>query len=123
MKLKSLLIACFVLFSAVVILAQSGSATSDPITGTWTGTPREVTFALKFDGKSTVTGTVVPQPGAIKKGTFDPKTGDLKLEGDTKTADGTPCRFVIEGKVDNGVATGTARCGDKKVADFKMTKK
>ena len=122
MKLKSLLISCFVLLFAMAIFAQSGANANDPITGTWTGTPPEVTFALKFDGKSTVTGTVVPQPGAVT-GTFDSKTGDLKLEGKTTPPNGKECLFVIEGKVENGTATGSARCGEQKVADFTMTRK
>jgi hypothetical protein len=122
-KSKYTLVAASILLFAVAILAQSGS-TSDPITGTWTGTPREVTFSLKYDGKNTVTGTVVPQPGALTKGSFDPKTGDLKLEGESKNPnDGTQCHFVMQGKVENGVASGTAYCGDQKVADFKMTRK
>jgi uncharacterized protein (DUF2147 family) len=123
MKLKGLLIACFVLLSAMAILAQADAA-KDPITGTWTGTPGEVTLSLKYDGKNTVTGTVVPAPGEIKKGSFDPKTGALRLEGDAKNPnDGAECRFVLEGKVENGTATGTASCGDQKIADFKMTRK
>lgn len=123
MKLKSLLIVAFVFLSAIAIFAQSGTTASDPITGTWTGEPSDVTFELKFDGKENVSGTITPQPGEIKKGTFNLKTGDLKLEGDTTAPDGTQCRFIVEGKVENGVASGSAHCGDIKVGDFKMTRK
>ncbi|HZS46824.1 MAG TPA: hypothetical protein VFC63_17255 [Blastocatellia bacterium] len=123
MRIKSCLICCFVLLSAVALFAQSGSKAGDPISGTWRGEPQGVTFELRYDGKSAVTGMVTPQPGEIKKGTFDSKTGALRLEGDATPPDGGPqCRFVIEGKVENGVASGTAVCGETKVGDFKMTR-
>src|SRR5687767_10514881 len=108
MKLKSLLITCLVLVSAISIFAQA-RGTADPISGTWTGTPEEVVFELKFDGKGEVSGRVTPQPGAVK-GTFDPKTRVLRIAGDTTAPDGVACRFVIEGKVENGIASGTATC-------------
>ena len=37
MKLKSLLLACFILMSAVSISAQSSGAAADPLSGAWTG--------------------------------------------------------------------------------------
>jgi len=123
MKLKALSILCCVAISAIALLAQSGSTAGDPITGTWTGQPQGVTFELKFDGKETVTGKVTPQPGEIKKGSFDAKTSVLHLEGDAIPPDGSgQCRFVIEGKLENGTVAGTAVCGTIKVADFKMTR-
>ncbi len=123
MKLKSFSTVCFVVLAAIAILAQSGVSGKDPITGTWTGTPKEVTFALKYDGTGTVTGTVVPQPGKIE-GTFDSRTGVLKIEGNAQNpSDGKTCRFVIEGKLDNGTIAGTATCGETKVGDFSITRK
>jgi hypothetical protein len=37
MKLKILLLVCFVLMSASSMFAQAGPATADPLTGTWQG--------------------------------------------------------------------------------------
>jgi ankyrin repeat protein len=87
-----------------LIAGQAPSA--DPITGTWTDEQR-VVFELKFDGEGGVSGTVSPNASAIENGTFDPKTGILRLEGEATLADGDKYRFVIEGKVDKGTATGT----------------
>ena len=102
MKHRSLVLACCALLSAQSLRSQT--AASDPISGTWTGdigldltTRHAVKFELKLTGASTITGTVTG-PGAadFKGGTFDPKTGALKLEVDVKD-DGTPRRFVFIG--------------------------
>lgn len=108
---------------AVSLFGQTRGAPPDPISGTWTGEPDDVVFELNYDGKGGVSGRVTPQPGEIKRGTFDPKTGAFKLEGDTVNPAGNPCRFVIEGKIENGVAAGVATCGTQKVGDFKMTRR
>ena len=51
---------------------------------------------------------------------FDPMTGTLKLEVDVK-ADGVAVRFVFEGTVVNGTATG--RVSDNNhTGNFKITK-
>ena len=113
MKLKSLLIVCFVLLSAVSVAAQSGGAAADPISGTWTGymgpgaTPQfAITMELTFDGKAAVSGTLLglPSPGEIKIGTFDPKTGALKLQAAPKGD--SVVRLVLEGTVVLGAAAG-----------------
>jgi uncharacterized damage-inducible protein DinB len=128
MRLRSLLIACFVLLSAVPIYAQSGGGAADPISGTWTGdigpnptTRHPVTIELKFDGKAAFSGTITgpPHPGEIKAGTFDPNTGALKLDVVVK-ADGGVFNVVFEGTVVNGVATG--RVSGALTGNFKITK-
>ncbi len=65
MKPRILLLACFVILSAVSIFAQSGGATADLISGTWAGdigpkptTRHPVTIELKFDGKAALSGTI-----------------------------------------------------------------
>jgi hypothetical protein len=130
MTRRGLLVACGVLLSATLTFAQSRGAKTDPITGTWTGqlnpsgAPRSVavTMELKFDGKKTVTGTFtgLPNPGDVKAGTFDPKTGALKLElgkkGDNEV------RLVLEGTLVKGVATGRLS-GEAGPGEFKITKK
>ena len=122
MKATGPLLAWCALVAASPLWPQGAQPAPDPITGTWSGQPPGVVFELQFDGKHKVSGKVTPQPGLIKKGTFDRKTGVLKLEGDGWGPDGSPCRFVIEGKVDDAKATGTEACGNKKVADFSVTK-
>jgi hypothetical protein len=105
----------------------------DPLSGTWTGdwgpsrTDRnDVTLALKWDGKAltgNVTGgTDVTSPLAIEKGTFDPKTGAVHMEVDTKDRRGQTVRFVIDGKLDKGTMAGTWN-HDYRKGDFKLTKK
>ena len=124
------LVVCCVLLTAAPALAQSRGAKADPITGTWTGElnpsgaprPVTVTMALKFDGKSTVTGTFtgLPNPGDVKAGTFNPKTGALKLELGKK---GDPeVRLVLEGTVVKGAATGRLS-GEAGPGEFKIAKK
>jgi DinB family protein len=113
MKLRNLLIACYLLVSAVSLAAQSGEAAADPISGTWTGSmgPSEtdrhpINVELKFDGKASISGTITgpPYPGDIKTGTFDPRTGALKLEVVVRNDDRTG--VVFEGTVVQGTATG-----------------
>src|SRR5690349_7003325 len=102
MKLKTLLLICFVLSSAVSLAAQSGGTTADPVSGTWKRDNGGGGLELKFDGKGAVSGLVNPDsqtPGEIKTGTFDPKTSALTLEGDIKGPDGSMHHFLIEGKV------------------------
>jgi hypothetical protein len=102
---------CCVTIASAGLLAQS-SAKTDPITGSWTGEikpendaeGRPITLDLKFDGKSAVTGTLtgLPSPGDVKKGTFDPATGALKLElGKTGETD---VLLTFDGKVADGKA-------------------
>jgi len=79
---------------------------ADPITGTWKD-ERGIVFELKLEGDREVSGMVSPNGGAIKKGTFDSKTGELKLEIDARRQDGKIYDLVIEGKVDKRIATGT----------------
>jgi DinB superfamily len=129
MKLRSLLIGCFILLSAAPIAAQSGGTTADLLSGTWTGymgpgaTPQyAITMELTFDGKSAVSGSLLglPSPGEIKIGTFDPKTGALKLQASPKGDSTAP--LVLEGTVVLGVATGHVS-GENQTGTFKITKK
>jgi hypothetical protein len=126
---------CFVLALCVLLSASSGFAQSrgaklDPLTGTWTGelvpagAPDRltVTLELKYDGKRTVTGTIAgfSNPGDVKMGTFDPKTGALKLELG-KTGE-SQVLLTLEGKVQKGTATGRMS-GEPGAGEFKLAKK
>ena len=131
MTRRSLAMACCVLgvtLFAPSMFAQSrgDKAKADPISGTWTGElapPRGVvvTMALKFDGKRAVSGTVsgFPNPGEVKTGTFDPKTGALKLQLG-KVGDGAVL-LTLEGTVVKGTATG--RVSGEVTGQFTITKK
>ena len=112
MTRRGFVAACCVLLFAISASAQSGGAKADPVSGTWKGElnvpmapdPVAVTFELKFDGKSKVSGTFtgLPSPGDVKIGTFDPKTGALKLQlGKT---DDSAVLIILEGTLDKGVA-------------------
>lgn len=129
MKLKSLLLVCVVLSSTVTLCAQSSGTAAELLSGTWTGDMGPsaanrfpLKLELKFDGQAAVSGTVTgpPLPGEIKSGSFDPKTGALKLEVDVK-GDGAVSRFVFEGTVVSGMATGRVN-GDSQTGNFKITK-
>jgi hypothetical protein len=111
MTRRSFALICGGLLQPLVALARVAQA--DPITGTWTGevVPDSgqrlaVTLQLKFDGKSAVSGTVsgLPAPADVKAGTFDPKTGALKLPlgqvGDPRVL------FTLDGAVVKGTASG-----------------
>lgn len=127
MKLKSLLMACCVLSLAGSMFAQSSGAAADPISGSW-GADGTTFLELQFDGKGAVSGTAIWRDGpgqenraAIRTGTFDPKTGALKLEGEAKGRDGAMAQYVIEGKVDKDTLAGTFTFGNDQGA-FTFTK-
>ena len=124
MKRLQFVVLLIALFAAVPGFAQPKEAKSDPVSGTWTGEiqmghaggPYEIEMVLKFDGSTAVTGTFtgLPSPGDVKKGTFDPKTGALKLQlGKTDsdavliTMEGTVAKNKATGKVDGDGGTCT----------------
>jgi hypothetical protein len=80
-----------------------------------------VTFQLKLEAENGVSGsfTGLPSPGDVKKGTFNPKTGALKLELG-KTGDDAVL-LVLDGTVAKGSATG--RFEGEMTGEFKLTKK
>jgi hypothetical protein len=108
---------------AMLLAAWVHVAAVDAISGTWTGEitmagrdqPVAITLVLKLDGKNAVTGTFagLPNPGDVKAGTFDPKTGALKLRlgkvGDPAVLlvfDGTLAKDKVTGRV-SGEVGGT----------------
>ena len=127
MTRRSFALICGALLQPLVALARVAQA--DPVTGTWTGevVPDSgqrlaVTLLLEFDGKSAVSGTVsgLPSPADVKAGTFDPKTGTLKLPlgqvGDPKallTLDGTVVKSTASGRVIDNSGEGTFKIARK----------
>src|SRR5262245_21594460 len=74
---------------------------------------------LTVDGMGNVSGTTYwraderrAEIAAIKRGTFDPTTSAVRLEGDAPSLDGGgDVRYVIEGSLENDVLSGTYDCG------------
>ena len=119
-----------VMFCCALLGMAAVLATSDPISGTWTGefvlqkdasNVVSITMELKFDGKRTVSGTFtgLPTPGYVKTGVFDPEKGTLKLELAKEGED--TVRLVLDGTIANGTATG--RFTGEETGDFKLSKK
>lgn len=126
MRVKTSYVTCLLICVAVMPLLAQRAA--DPLTGTWTGdwgpTPTHrntVTVELKWDGKA-LTGTVNPGPQAVtlQKTSFDPNTSAVHLEADVD-AHGKKVHYVIDGKIANGVMTGSW-IHDNRKGDFKITK-
>ena len=116
-RFSALLVACFVLLTSAGAIAQTDARTKDPVTGEW-GIDGRTTMVLKFDGKSGVSGTTIWREGnryeqraTIKTGSFNAKTGVLKLEGEGKRPDGAVVSYVIEGKIVEDTVTGTFKFG------------
>ena len=124
---RLLAIGLCVLVSASPMLAQARGAKPDVVSGTWTGDlvmgdrSRAIALDLKFDGKSKVTGTFtgMPNPGDVKSGSYDPKTGALKLDlgikGDTEV------RLTLEGTLAKDKASG--RVSGEGSGEFKLARK
>jgi hypothetical protein len=120
---------CFLMLMPIAALAQVKDGNKrDPVSGTWTGeltTPASrisVTLQLKFDGKRAVTGTLagLPNPGDVKSGTFDPKTGALKLQ--LGRSDGAAVLITLDGTVAKNTATGKLS-GEPGSGEFTLTRK
>jgi sigma-70-like protein len=115
--------------AAELIAAESPEAMAPSILGVWrknvAGKPY---LDLQFDGKGGVSGTVVWYDGPrtdkvpIEIGTFDPKTGALRLEGETPGPDGAMLRYVIAGTLENDTLSGSFGIGSTKTGSFAFTK-
>lgn len=131
MTRRRFVMACCVVVSVTSMFAQAQTrgTGADPLSGTWTGElvpqsasdPISITMELTFDGKNAVSGTVtgLPNPADVKTGTFDPKTGALKLQLG-KQGEGAVL-LVLEGTVVKGTATG--RISGEGTGEFKVTRK
>lgn len=120
---------CVVLLGTPPLVAQSRGAKADPLSGTWKGeldvpaapAPVAITLELKYDGKS-VTGTFtgLPNPGDVKSGTFNAKTGALKLELGKRS--GPEVLLVLDGTVVKDTASGSTS-GEGGTGKFKIARK
>ena len=129
MKLDAVSIVCGLLLSVATTIAQSAGTPADVVSGTWKGdmapkgAPRRIpiTLELHFDGKSAVSGRLLglDTPGDIKAGTFDARTGALKLsiakQGESAIS------LTFEGSLAKGAASGTV-VGGGHTGDFKVAR-
>ena len=130
MTKRLIAIAVCVLLSALPVLAQSRGRSKPPdaVTGTWKGEllpegaprGRAVTLELEHDGRGKVSGTMagMPNPADVKAGTFDPKTGALKLQ--LGKAGEPAVLLVLEGTVAKNAVSGRMT-GDVS-GEFKLAK-
>lgn len=105
---------CSSLIWSAPALMHAGQARSS-IAGVWKGefardgaaSPTSVTLTLKGEAQGKVTGTVagLPNPAEVKDGTYDAKTGALKLS--LGKLDDPAVLLVLEGKVVEDTASGT----------------
>ena len=79
---------------------ETRDAGAGSLSGTW-GSDGQVFLELVFDGKSAVSGTAIwrggqrEQRSPISNGTFDPKSGAFRLEGETSAPTGTPAAMAM----------------------------
>ena|ERR1051326_583056 len=120
---------CLTACLAIVPAFAQQQAGADPITGKWSGDwgpsrfdRNRVTVEFKLAGK-TVTGTVNSEGKVvqIKNGAFDPKTNALHMEADSPGPGDRIVHFVIDGKLENNMLTGSWN-HDVRKGDFKITK-
>ena len=106
-------IVCVALVWSGPSLIGAGQAQS-AISGVWKGelvpddadSPRRVTLTLKGESGGKVSGTMagMPMPADVKSGSYDAKTGALKLS--VGKADAPAVLIVLEGKVAKDTASG-----------------
>jgi uncharacterized damage-inducible protein DinB len=121
-----------VLLAALCCAASAASAQSnpagDPISGSWKGdigldetTRNPVTFQLRFDGTSAISGTVTgPGTAVLKSGSFNPRTGAFRLELDVSD-DTRSNPFIFEGIAVKGMITGRVS-GNSQTGTFRLAR-
>lgn len=118
MRRRSLSVVCWIVLISATALAQLPPR-ADSLSGNW-GDSGATFLELRFDGKGTVSGTVIwrgdggERRTSIKSGTFDATTGALKLTGEDNWPSGTVRTFVIEGTVDGDTVKGNYVFGGEK---------
>jgi uncharacterized damage-inducible protein DinB len=116
---------------AIIPSALSATQTS-PIAGTWTGSigrseaqPSSVTMAIKVNPDGSLSGTATGphlEPGEIRSGWYDAKTGVLKMTVHIKSANSSQSGVVqFEGSMKNDTASGKMLL-DGQTGFFKIVK-
>ena len=135
MRARLVAVVCLLASLAIAIpmvAQQRATPAADPLSGTWTGDwgpnagdRNMISVDLKLNGTA-LTGTVKSiQPAradvALTKSTYTASTGAVHMEADA-TSRGRSVHYVIDGKVDKGMMSGTWTHDNRK-GDFKLTKK
>jgi hypothetical protein len=113
MKTRTFWIPLVILSLTTAAVAQS----PDPVSGRW-GSEGATFLDLQFDGKGSVAGTVFVRADGqavrtpVTKGTYDPRTRTLRLQGDGPRPDGTIAPYLIEGTLDGDTLIGKVSLGD-----------
>jgi hypothetical protein len=108
-----------VLVFAALAIAAAAAGQTDRISGKW-GSDGQTLLDLKFDGDATVTGMAYfrqrqgTYTTAIERGTFNPMTGVLKLEGAFTGPQDATIKYVIEGRVEDERLEVSYTIGDDK---------
>ena len=108
----------------LVVIARA--QTADAVSGRW-GTDGATFLDLALDAKGAVSGTVFWRAGGqairttVRKGTYDPKTRLLRLEGDGPRPNGTTSAYLIEGVLDGDTINGRYSNGTDR-GDFKFSR-
>jgi hypothetical protein len=115
------------IFVAVVMLAAAaGAQTADAISGRW-GTDGAAFLDLSFDRSGGVSGTVFWRASGqairtpVRKGSYDPKTRTLRLEGEGPRPDGTTGAYLIEGILEGDTIGGRYSIGGD-AREFKFSR-
>jgi hypothetical protein len=114
------------ILAVVMFVCAAEAQTPDAISGRW-GAGGATFLELSLEGKGDVSGTVfwrgegqaVRAP--VRKGTYDPATRTLRLEGDSAGPDGATRHYAIEGVVEADTISGRYSAGDDK-GDFKFSR-
>ena|SRR5829696_7280317 len=126
---RQIAVMLLVLALAPAVSGQTARGKADPISGTWSGElipsgaprGRSITLDLKYDGKGKVSGTIagLPNPGDVKAGTYDPKSGALRLE--LGRSDAPTVLLIFDGKVEKNAAAG--RVSGDVSGEFTLTRR
>jgi hypothetical protein len=119
--------------AALIAVVVSGTAfrqagaVDDPLSGRW-GMDGLTFLDLQFDGKRAVSGTTIwryrsdyEERAAVNSGTFDRKSGALRLTGEVKNKDGDVVPYAVEGTLEKDVLSGTWSVGESR-GDFRFTR-
>jgi hypothetical protein len=133
MRARTLGMVCVLVCLAMALPLVARQQAADPLSGSWTGDwgpnaqdRNQVTVTLKWDGKA-LSGTVksinYQRPDVtLQKSTFNASTGAVHMEADTPNPrSGATVHYIIDGKLANGVMTGSWN-HDASKGDFKLTK-
>ena len=117
MRMRYLALTGIAFLSAAAPAAAQAATPLDPISGSWSGDMglnlserHPVRFELKFDGSALSGHVVGPVPIDFKTGSFDQRTGSLRLEVEVKD-DAAPRIIVFDGTAIAGMATGRVTDG------------